>query len=147
MRTLFDDEVRVSYSQIYVVSDALPDMTEAFAGQSNGLCGAGVPGGLFLITGTHTGKVRFTVELHDDEPAAATTDWEEVVEVPYAPTGPDTHLVQWARWDGTARRGAQADHLDRRLLARLCPWPATTADPAAAGRAGAPRAAGTQTQA
>ena len=96
MRTLFDDEVWVSYGQIYVISDDLLDMTEAFAGQSNGLCGAGVPGGLFLITGTHTGKVRFTVELHDDEPPAATTDWEEVVEVPYTPAMPEVRLVQWA---------------------------------------------------
>jgi hypothetical protein len=121
MRTLFDGEVWVHYSQISVVSDDdLPDMTEAFAGQSNGLCGAGVPGELFLITGTHTGKVRFTVEWHDSEPPAATTDWEEVVEVPYAPTGPDVSLVQWAgemSWpldlghnDWTARTGYRVSY-------------------------------------
>jgi hypothetical protein len=96
MRTLFDDEVWVNYGQIYVISDDLLDMTEAFAGQSNGLCGAGVPGGLFLLTGTHTGNVRFTVELHDDEPPVASTDWEEVVEVSYTPITPEVQLVQWA---------------------------------------------------
>lgn len=93
MRILFDDAVLVSYGQLYVSSDDLFDMTEAFAGQSNGLCGAGVPGGLFLLTGTHTGRVRFTVELHDDEPPAASADWEEVVEVSYRSPPLEVQLV------------------------------------------------------
>lgn len=96
MPTLFDDEVWVSYGQIYVISDDLLDMTAAFAGQSNGLCGAGVPGGLFLMTATHTGKVRFTVELNDGEPPAAEAAWEEVVEAPFAPASLTVSLTQWA---------------------------------------------------
>ena len=52
MRILFDGPVPVDYGQIYLTSRELPDMGKAFAGQVNGLCGAGEPGKLFLITGT-----------------------------------------------------------------------------------------------
>jgi hypothetical protein len=100
MPTLFDDRVWISYSQIYVISDELLDMTAAFAGQSNGLCGAGVPGGLFLLTATHTGEVRFAVELHEGEPPGADPAWEEVVEAPFTPASPRVSLTAWAgeRW-------------------------------------------------
>lgn len=76
-------------------------MDEYFAGQSNGLCGAGAPGGLFLNTGLHTGKVGFTVELHDQEPPADHS-WEDVVEAPFRPVSPETLLVEWSGeecWD------------------------------------------------
>nr|WP_221381052.1 hypothetical protein [Actinoplanes polyasparticus] len=96
MRVLFDGLVPVAYSQAYVTSFEAPDMTAAFAGQVNGLCGAGVPGGLFLMTGTHSGFVRFTVELHESEPPAAGPAWEEVVEVPFRPRAATVDLVPWA---------------------------------------------------
>ena len=57
MRILFDGVVPVDYGQIYVTSRELPEMIEAFAGQVNGLCGAGEPGALFLMTGTRCGRV------------------------------------------------------------------------------------------
>ncbi|WP_204342786.1 hypothetical protein [Micromonospora terminaliae] len=96
MRTLFDGGVGVHYGQFYVTTDDLAEMTEAFAGQSNGLCGAGVPGTLFLLTGTHTGTVDLRVEWHDHEPPAPGDAWEEVVEVSYAPSTPTVHLTEWA---------------------------------------------------
>ena len=65
MPILFDGPVPIDYGQTYVTSRELPDMNAAFAGQANGLCGAGEPGALFLMTGTHSGRVRFMIELHD----------------------------------------------------------------------------------
>ncbi|WP_433125091.1 hypothetical protein ACQPWW_21715 [Micromonospora sp. CA-240977] len=93
MRVLFDGQAPVAYGQIYVTSSELPDMEEAFAGQVNGLCGAGQSGALFLMTGTHTGRVRFTVEVHDGEPPAAAPEWEDVVEVSFLPGAPVVDLV------------------------------------------------------
>ncbi|MFG2050590.1 hypothetical protein ACGFIW_24525 [Micromonospora sp. NPDC048935] len=102
MRVLFDGEAPVAYGQIYVTSRELPDMDEAFAGQVNGLCGGGQPGALFLMTGTHTGRVRFTIELHDGEPPAAAEMWQEVVEVSFPPRAGVVDLVPWG--DGTLAR-------------------------------------------
>jgi hypothetical protein len=100
MRILFDGEPSVDYGQIYVHSSqdwaSEPEPLEAaFAGQSNGLCGAAVPGGLFLLIGLSVGEVRLTVELHEAEPPVG-EDWEEVVEAPYRPVGVAVALVEWA---------------------------------------------------
>ncbi|MEV4518334.1 hypothetical protein AB0K00_56430 [Dactylosporangium sp. NPDC049525] len=95
MRVLFDGAAPVDYGQIYVTSRELPDMQAAFAGQVNGICGAGEPGALFLMTGTHYGRVRFTVELHDAEPPPAAPEWQDVVEVSLLPRGPAVGLVPW----------------------------------------------------
>ncbi|MFJ3673246.1 hypothetical protein ACIPSE_42980 [Streptomyces sp. NPDC090106] len=105
------------YRQIYVESD--PDMgtsglSEAFAGQSGGLCGAAVPGELFLVTGLHTGSVGFVVEVHDEEPALDPV-WEDVVEVSFQPVSDRTHLVQWA---GEAAWDLHLDRTDYRV--RYC---------------------------
>ncbi|MFF0467271.1 hypothetical protein ACFYPX_07460 [Micromonospora zamorensis] len=103
MRVLFDGKVPVAYGQIYVTSRELPDdMAGSFAGQANGLCGGGQPGTLFLMTGTHTGQVQFTVELHEVEPPAAEEEWEEVVEVSFAPRAAVLDLVPWG--DGSLAR-------------------------------------------
>jgi hypothetical protein len=99
MQILFDGPVPVAYGQAYVLSGELPDMTAAFAGQVNGLCGAGDPGALFLMTGTHSGEVHFTIEHHDEEPPAAAAEWEDVVEVPFVPRAGTVDLVPWG--DGT----------------------------------------------
>lgn len=100
MRTLMSADVWVHYGQIYAGSgDEFPGLSESFGGQQNGLCGAAIPGHLFLITGLHTGHVGFAVELHDKEPAVD-DDWEEIVEVSFQPTG-KTALAQWggeAHW-------------------------------------------------
>ncbi|MEV1111658.1 hypothetical protein AB0I95_23910 [Micromonospora sp. NPDC049751] len=95
MRVLFDGPAPVDYGQIYVTSRELPDMDRAFAGQVNGLCGAGHPGALFLMTGTHSGRVRFRIELHDAEPPTAAAEWEDVVEVSLQPRAPVVDLVPW----------------------------------------------------
>lgn len=94
----FEGEVHVSYSQIYV--ESVPGgidsrMDEAFAGQSAGLCGAAVPGALFLRTGLHTGDVGFTVEVHGQAPPLDPA-WEDVVEVSFYPVSDRSFLVQWA---------------------------------------------------
>ncbi|MFF5408338.1 hypothetical protein ACFY8K_35935 [Streptomyces misionensis] len=104
MRRPVTGEVHVHYGQIYVESDpdnAIPDLSGAFAGQSGGLCGAAVPGVLWLITGLHTGNVGFTVEVHDEDPPLDPV-WEDVVEVSFHPVSERTSLVQWAgeaAWD------------------------------------------------
>lgn len=84
MRTLFSGDLHVSYSQFYVMGEnwSSEDMDACFAGQVNGLCGAGVPGGLWLRTGLHTGLVAVAVERHDTAPPLG-DDWEEIVEVSF----------------------------------------------------------------
>ncbi|GAA3494604.1 hypothetical protein GCM10019016_017040 [Streptomyces prasinosporus] len=104
MRRPVEGEVHVHYGQIYVESDPDsfgPDLAEAFAGQSAGLCGAAVPGALWLSTGLHTGHVGFTVEVHDQAPPLDPA-WEDVVEVSFRPASAGGALVQWAgeaSWD------------------------------------------------
>ncbi|MEV5440644.1 hypothetical protein AB0K80_32270 [Streptomyces sp. NPDC052682] len=104
MRRPVDGEVHVHYGQIYVESDPDaygPALDEAFAGQSAGLCGAAVPGALWLHTGLHTGSVGFTVEVHDQAPPLDET-WEDVVEVSFRPVSDSSTLMEWAgeaSWD------------------------------------------------
>ncbi|MGV9558753.1 hypothetical protein [Streptomyces sp. NPDC003522] len=104
MRRPVTGEVHVHYGQIHVESDpagTTPGLPEAFAGQANGLCGAAVPGALWLSTGLHTGDVGFVVEVHDAPPPLDPA-WEDVVEVSFRPVSQGTSLVQWAgeaAWD------------------------------------------------
>ena len=103
MRTVLDDEVDVSYSQIYVESEDAPhpdDAQDAFGGQCNGLLGAAWPGALWLVTGLFYGRVGFRVEVHDEQPGVD-DGWEEIVEAPYRPVG-GASLVEWGggnSWD------------------------------------------------
>ncbi|MEU8034588.1 hypothetical protein AB0C13_39565, partial [Streptomyces sp. NPDC049099] len=97
MRRPVEGEVHVHYGQLYVESDPDsygPDLAEAFAGQSSGLCGAAIPGTLWLTTGLHTGDVGFTVEVHDHAPPLDPS-WEDVVEVSFRPVSDSTALVLW----------------------------------------------------
>jgi hypothetical protein len=103
MRTVVHGDVPVHYGQIYVHDEnGEPfegDLTACFAGQRNGLCGAAVPGTLFLITGLHTGEVGFTAEVHSSEPPDSGA--EDVVEVSFRAEG-RTVLVTWGgseSWD------------------------------------------------
>lgn len=104
VRRPVEGEVHVHYGQIYVESDPDsfgPGLAEAFAGQTAGLCGAAIPGALWLTTGLHTGSVGFTVEVHDDAPPLDPV-WEEVVEVSFRPVSERSSLTQWAgeaSWD------------------------------------------------
>jgi hypothetical protein len=53
---VFDREIHIHYGQFYMESGSgwPPDpLQESLGGQANGLCGAAVPGQLFLITGLH----------------------------------------------------------------------------------------------
>ncbi len=100
MRTVVHGEVHVHYGQIYVHDeDGEPfegDLHACFAGQRNGLCGAAVPGTLFLITGLHTGEVGFTAEVHPSEPPDGGGD--DVVEASFRARG-RTMLVTWGGGD------------------------------------------------
>ncbi|MFF0497183.1 hypothetical protein ACFYU5_12310 [Nocardia aobensis] len=116
MRRL-DGEVHVHYSQIYVESDPEsfgPDMQEAFAGQSAGLCGAAIPGALWLMTGLHTGNVGFTAEVRGQAPPLDPA-WEDVVEVSFRPVSAHSCLMQWA---GEASWELDLEEIDYRV--RYC---------------------------
>ncbi|MFF1381370.1 hypothetical protein [Streptomyces sp. NPDC058308] len=97
MRTPVSGLVRVEYGQLYVESDpdgAGADFHDACAGQENGLCGAAIPGFLYLVSGLHTGEIHFTVEVHEGPPLLE-DHWEEIVEVSFRPVGPETALDLW----------------------------------------------------
>jgi hypothetical protein len=117
VRTLFDGEVHVHYGQIYVESNpdtANPQLEAAFAGQVNGLCGGASPGALFLVTGLHTGRVGFAVELREGAPAVD-HGWEEIVEVSFAPRSARVALVEWA---GAASWALELEQVEYRV--RYC---------------------------
>jgi hypothetical protein len=87
VKILLDEpRVFVTYGSASVVSgddqDGAGYDDEPWADESNGLCGAGVPGVLVLKIGTHTGWVPFLVELHD-APPAVDDSWDEIVEVSF----------------------------------------------------------------
>lgn len=77
--------------------DAPDDFHEARAGQANGLCGAGVPGMISMVTGLHAGAVSFRIELHQQAPALA-DGWEEVVEASI--DVPDVEMIWWVFDEG-----------------------------------------------
>jgi hypothetical protein len=90
----------VHYGQAYVLAGgANPELPEAFAGRENGLCGAALPGSLFLITGLHTGDVGLAVDVHD-EPPPIDESWEEIVEATFVATTAEAALVEWGEADG-----------------------------------------------
>lgn len=68
------------------------DLEAPWVDESNGLCGAGVPGCLQFQVGTHTGWVPFRLELHDAEPALDPV-WEEVVEVSFTALSEEAALT------------------------------------------------------
>ncbi|WP_067474723.1 hypothetical protein [Actinomadura hibisca] len=103
MRRPVEGEVRVHYGQLYVVGNdgGVHGLSAAFAGQTSGLCGAAVPGFLWLMTGLHTGAVGFTVEVHEHAPELDPA-WEDVVEVSFRPQTSTTFLELWGGegfWD------------------------------------------------
>jgi hypothetical protein len=107
----------VAYGQIYVESsDFYADLGECFGGQQNGLCGAAIPGKLFLITGLHTGKVGFSVDLYDEAPPIDDS-WEEIVEASFKLEGDEVALVGWG---GEGRWPLELQPIDYRV--RYCGW-------------------------
>jgi hypothetical protein len=87
----------VHYGQIYVTSPGCADVTpdDAFANHQNGLCGTGVAGGVFLVTGLHTGYVHFRVEIHSTAPPIE-PEWEEIVESSCVFSRVPVFLEEWA---------------------------------------------------
>jgi len=79
--TAVDGNLLVQYGQAYVLAPECGMLVpeDAFADQRNGLCGAAVPGGLFLTTGLQTGYVKLRVQVHHAAPAVD-DGWDEVVE-------------------------------------------------------------------
>ncbi|MGC9439561.1 hypothetical protein [Streptomyces sp. WG5] len=97
VRTVYSGELHVSYGQFYVDSRLDGEDTgpsPACAGQTDGLCGAAVPGRLFLVTGLHTGRVGLTVEVHGAAPPLD-DGWEDVVEAPFRPVSARTVVLPW----------------------------------------------------
>jgi hypothetical protein len=96
MARIFDGQVYVHYGQAYVESSENRglDLQDSFRGQNNGLCGAALPGKLFLITGLHTGKVGFMLDVLDVPPLLDAI-WEEIVEVSFTPTLEQVILLDW----------------------------------------------------
>lgn len=96
MRILLNEpNVDVSHCQATITTDedaSESDFDAPWVDESNGLCGAGVPGVLELITGTHTGKVPFCIELHESEPVVDAV-WDEVVEVSFATGSDEAYLA------------------------------------------------------
>lgn len=112
------------------------DHDAAWADESNGLCGAGVPGRLQLQVGTHTGWVPFRLESHDTEPALDPA-WEEVVEVSFTALSEEVSLA--------GRAGTEPDRQADRQAGGL-PAPRTThADRAGTARGRAGRSQRTRT--
>ncbi|RMI28078.1 hypothetical protein EBN03_31690 [Nocardia stercoris] len=112
MGRLVDGQVDVHYGQIYVHSDPSSpgsELPESFAGQSGGLCGAAVPGALLLMTGLHTGKVGFTVEVLDQAPALD-PEWEDVVEVSFRPRSDSSELVEFLQQNAWTLDLAEVDY-------------------------------------
>lgn len=93
---VFDGLVSTSYAQMTLVTGWVepPIPNDAFVGQVNGLCGATVPGALFLVTGTHTGLIPVRIRLLDAAPELGS--WAEIVEASLAPAGPQAAFAGWA---------------------------------------------------
>jgi hypothetical protein len=94
--SVFDGKLWVHYGQAYVLAPEcdmlLPE--DAFAGLCNGLCGAAVPGGLFLTTGLHTGYVNLKIQVHFTE-VPFSSEWEEVVEASWSISSGPVVLEDW----------------------------------------------------
>lgn len=94
--TAYAGKLMVHYGQAYLLSPEcdmlMPE--DAFAGQQNGLCGAAVPGGLFLVTGIHTGYVNLQVQIHHAAPPVD-EGWDEIVEVSWTLNSGPVVLQDW----------------------------------------------------
>lgn len=96
MKVVYSGTVQVSYGQIYAASPGCaPVLLEtSLAGQANGLCGAGVAGGLMLMCGLHTGRVQLEVLWFPAEPPVEAA-WPEIVEAPFRYLSSPVTLSDW----------------------------------------------------
>jgi hypothetical protein len=94
---VFSGPIWTSYRQICIVSPDCRDLVpeNAYRGQSNGLCGGAVPGGLFLTVGIHTGPVQITVQVLDTAPPVDSS-WDEIVEASCTFPALPVHLEGWS---------------------------------------------------
>ncbi|MFI5856109.1 hypothetical protein [Streptomyces parvulus] len=135
MRTVYSGELPVVRGRFHVDSRRDPygpGPSEACAGQTNGLCGAAVPGCLLLDTGVPSGRVALTVEVHG-APPPLDDGWEEVVEASFRPVSASTAVLHCDRGALCEVGLPTADHRVRyrgRGMDR-----ATAADPRAAASA------------
>ncbi|GHI98711.1 hypothetical protein TPA0906_05770 [Streptomyces olivaceus] len=99
VRTVYRGELPVVHGGFHVDSrrgaydPRPPESSEACAGQSNGLCGAAVPGCLFLGTGLRRGRVALTVEVHRAAPPLD-DGWEDVVEASFRPAAASAAVLR-----------------------------------------------------
>ncbi|HKU95999.1 MAG TPA: hypothetical protein VJR58_12020 [Vineibacter sp.] len=96
MAVLFAQDIHVHYGQAYleVAGQFDGEMEPCFRGQQNGICGAAVPDFLFFITGLHTGKVGFSINLFEEDPGIDDL-WDEIVEVSFLVPRNEISLVEW----------------------------------------------------
>ena len=93
---ILETEVQISYGQFYVIAGPWSgDATAAIAGQQNGLVGAAVPHGLFIVVGPSDGSVPVTIETVQSLPDTVTDVWEDVVEVSLNVSDRDVQIVPW----------------------------------------------------
>ena len=93
MQVIFEGEIHVHYRFIHLSAPGQQDLlSRSTAGQTNGLCGAAVPGQLSFVTGLHTGHVRFAIEWSESEPAIG-AGWEDVVEASVVIPQRELHLA------------------------------------------------------
>ena len=95
--TLLDQEVRVEYGQLHLVSDEgddIPTPAEAFESQVNGICGTATRGSLMLSTGLRRGPVGLKIELFESEPDADEA-WQDVVEATFEATSSHVAVRTW----------------------------------------------------
>jgi hypothetical protein len=95
MTRIFEGHLNVQYGQAYVFTgNNRGEFDECFRGQSNGLCGASVPGMLLLFTGLHTGHVGLAIDVLEAPPALDNT-WDEIVEVSFIVVDEPVVLQDW----------------------------------------------------
>jgi len=106
MRTiLLDQVIATDYGQLDLGwSDAFGfdgDFDRFFAGQVNGLVGAGDDTGVYLNLARRSGGSRVRIELLERVPDPLQPEWEDVVEVSTAiPEGARPRWSSWAGEDG-----------------------------------------------
>lgn len=52
-------------------------------------------GSVFIASGTHTGKIRLTVRMHDQEPPLDSSEWDHVEESEIQSDNGEIDIVNW----------------------------------------------------
>ncbi|MGH1461113.1 MAG: hypothetical protein ACRBB6_03665 [Neptuniibacter sp.] len=97
-RTLFSDNIFVSYSQFYIECEDPDDSllpSNPFHKQQNGLCGASQNERLFFTAAPKDSLISLDVELLEEEPLLD-DNFDEVVEVSFKRGAENILLCEWA---------------------------------------------------